>query len=25
LKDPDINRALRYGVTYLKEVGQTLK
>ncbi|EHL2672093.1 DUF1641 domain-containing protein, partial [Listeria monocytogenes] len=22
---PDINRALRYGVTFLKEVGQTLK
>ncbi|EAD1385514.1 DUF1641 domain-containing protein [Listeria monocytogenes] len=25
LKDPDINRALRYGITFLKEVGQTLK
>lgn len=25
LKDPDINRALRYGMTFLKEIGQTLK
>ncbi|AHI57010.1 DUF1641 domain-containing protein [Listeria ivanovii] len=25
LKDPDVNRALRYGMTFLKEIGQTLK
>lgn len=25
LKDPDVNRALRYGITFLKEIGQTLK
>ncbi|MBC2376391.1 DUF1641 domain-containing protein [Listeria welshimeri] len=25
LKDPDVNRALRYGMTFLKEMGQTLK